>query len=81
VISVDLSTQLGLNNGTAWVGFTASTGGYTESSDILSWTFAPANVPTPITQTLTPSPQPVQTNFVPSARPASQVQISATRSA
>jgi hypothetical protein len=64
VISVDLSTQLSLNNGSAWVGFSGATGGSTENNDILSWTFSPATAPTPITQTLTPNPQPVQTNYV-----------------
>jgi len=64
VVSVDLSTQLGLNNGSAWVGFSGSEGGYYENNDILSWTFTPANAQTTITQTLTPSPQTVQTNYL-----------------
>jgi hypothetical protein len=64
VISVDLTTQLSLNNGTAWVGFTGATGGNTENNDILSWTFAPANVPTMITQTLVSSPQTTDTNYI-----------------
>ncbi|MGO9646412.1 MAG: choice-of-anchor D domain-containing protein [Terriglobales bacterium] len=64
VVNVDLSTQLSLNNGSAWVGFTGSEGGYYEANDILSWTFAPANAPTQITQTLTPSAPNVQTNYV-----------------
>jgi hypothetical protein len=36
----DLST-ITLNNGNAWVGFTASTGGGDNNQDILSWTFTP----------------------------------------
>ncbi|HXM64701.1 MAG TPA: L-type lectin-domain containing protein [Terriglobales bacterium] len=34
-------TTLGLNSGSAWVGFTASTGGGDDNQDILSWTFIP----------------------------------------
>jgi len=64
VVSVDLSSLLSLNNGSAWVGFSGSTGGNTENNDILSWNFAPANAPTQITQNLTPSPQPVDTNYI-----------------
>lgn len=64
VVSVDLSTQLNLSNGNAWVGFTSSTGGYTENSDILSWTFSPANAPTPITLPLVSSPQTTDTNYL-----------------
>jgi hypothetical protein len=62
-VSVDLSTLLNLNQGSAWVGFTGGTGNLAESNDILSWTFSPANVPTTITQGLTPSQQQVQTNY------------------
>src|SRR5579863_3250682 len=64
VVSVDLSTQLTLNNGSAWVGFTGAEGGFYEQNDILSWTFTPATAQTTITQTLTPSPQTVQTNYL-----------------
>ncbi len=38
-VPVNLSTLLSLPNNTAWVGFTAATGGSDEISDILSWTF------------------------------------------
>ncbi len=34
-------TTLGLNSGSAWVGFTAATGGGDDNQDILSWTFIP----------------------------------------
>jgi len=64
VISVNLSTQLSLNNGNAWVGFTGATGGSIESNDILSWTFSPATVPTMITQNLISSPQTTDTNYI-----------------
>ncbi|MBZ5722427.1 MAG: putative Ig domain-containing protein [Acidobacteriia bacterium] len=64
VINTDLSTLLSLNNGTAWVGFTGATGALTENNDILTWTFTPGTAPTPITQTLTPSPTPVDTNYL-----------------
>jgi hypothetical protein len=39
----NLSTLLGLDSGTAYVGFTAATGSDRENSDILSWTFTPTN--------------------------------------
>jgi hypothetical protein len=39
-VMFDLTT-LGLNNGNAWVGFTAATGGGDDNQDILSWTFTP----------------------------------------
>lgn len=67
-ISTDLSTLLNLNgdSGTAWVGFTGSTGGFTETNDILNWNFAPANTPTPIEQILNVPPpnQTAQTNYL-----------------
>jgi len=37
-VAFDMTT-IGLNNGTAYVGFTAGTGGSDEDQDILSWTF------------------------------------------
>jgi len=43
-------TTLGLTSGTAYVGFTAGTGGDTGNQDILSWVFAPQGQ----TQTLQP---------------------------
>ncbi len=64
VISVDLTTQLSLNNGSAWVGFTGATGGSVENNDILSWNFTPADAQTTITQTLTQSPQQTDTNYI-----------------
>lgn len=66
IVNTDLSSLLNLSDGNAWVGFTGSTGGFSENNDILSWTFAPANVPTPIDQDLTTSPpgQTVQTNYL-----------------
>jgi hypothetical protein len=39
VVPVNLSTLLSLNQGQAWVGFTASAGGTHEAHDILSWSF------------------------------------------
>lgn len=33
------------SNGKAWVGFTAATGGYHETHDILSWSFSPVVIP------------------------------------
>lgn len=41
VANIDLSTLLSLDNGTAWVGFTAATGGAMSNHDILSWSYAP----------------------------------------
>jgi Legume lectin domain len=40
-VPVNLSTLLSLTNGTALVGFTASTGGADDNQDIVSWTFTP----------------------------------------
>jgi len=39
-VSVDLSTLLNLDNGKAYVGFTAATGGVTQAHDIYSWSFS-----------------------------------------
>jgi hypothetical protein len=39
-VAFDITT-LGLDNGTAWVGFTGATGAVVENGDILSWTFTP----------------------------------------
>ena len=68
-IPVNLATLLNLNSTdsgqTALVGFTGATGYYLENNDILSWTFTPATVPTPITQTLVANnPNPTDTNYV-----------------
>jgi hypothetical protein len=41
VVALDLSTTLSLNDGKAWVGFTASTGGAGETQNIVSFTFTP----------------------------------------
>ncbi len=40
-LAVNLSSLLGLTDGTAFVGFTGATGGSFENQDILSWTFDP----------------------------------------
>ena len=40
-VSVDLGTLLNLDNGTAFVGFTAATGGLNQNHDIGSWAFVP----------------------------------------
>jgi hypothetical protein len=52
----ELSSFLGLNNGSAWVGFTGATGALVENGDILSWTFSPAQISQTQTQVFT-SPQ------------------------
>src|SRR5579883_2018712 len=39
VVRVRIDSLLSLNNGKAWVGFTGSTGAYTETADILNWYF------------------------------------------
>jgi len=44
-------TTIGLNNGNAWVGFTAATGGGDDNQDILSWTFVPQSQTAVITTT------------------------------
>lgn len=53
-LNVNLSTLLNLGpGGTAFVGFTAGTGGQTDNHDILSWTFVqPQAVPEPATAVL-----------------------------
>ena len=38
-VTLDLSSTLSLENGYAWVGFTAGTGLYYENHDILNWSF------------------------------------------
>ncbi len=42
-LPLNLGTLLALENGTAWVGFTAATGGDFENHDILIWSFRPNN--------------------------------------
>lgn len=46
-----LDEALGLADGQAWIGFTATTGDAGESHDLLSWSFLPA--PSPLTVSLT----------------------------
>ena len=46
-----LEELLGLDDGQAWIGFTATTSDAFENHDLLSWSFAPA--PSPLTVTLT----------------------------
>jgi hypothetical protein len=51
-LNVNLGTLLSLSNGTAWVGFTAGSGGSAESHDILTWSHTSfANVPPTIALT------------------------------
>ncbi|NCG19498.1 MAG: hypothetical protein GWP91_10870, partial [Rhodobacterales bacterium] len=38
-VSVNLDTYLGLTDGHAWVGFTASTGGFSDNNDVLGWSY------------------------------------------
>ncbi len=38
-VAIDIGATLNLSDGTAWVGFTAGTGGLTQSHEVLSWTF------------------------------------------
>jgi uncharacterized repeat protein (TIGR01451 family) len=59
-IEVDLASRLNLDNGTAWVGFTGSTGALIENNDILSWSFTP-HTSTTITQNISPG---VTTAFI-----------------
>jgi len=40
-IAVNLNDLLGLNDGSAFVGFTGATGGSFENQDVLNWTFEP----------------------------------------
>lgn len=51
-VNYDLS-NLGLNGGKAYVGFTAATGGEVENHDILSWTFQSAEQPTTVPEPAT----------------------------
>ncbi len=58
-VSVNLSSLLSLDNGTAWVGFTGATGYYSENNDILNWVFTSYS-----TQTITqPAPANQFTTF------------------
>ena len=50
-VPVNLSALLSLPNNSAWVGFTAATGGSDEISDILSWTFTPQAETVVVSQT------------------------------
>jgi uncharacterized repeat protein (TIGR01451 family) len=54
-VVVNLSTLLSLNNGSAYVGFTAGTGGDDLNQDILSWTFTPQQVQGAPISTSTPA--------------------------
>jgi hypothetical protein len=63
VPGLDLSSFLSLDNGSAWVGFTAGTGAAFEAHDILIWQFGQAGIPVtplgpfPVTVTpVTPTP-------------------------
>jgi hypothetical protein len=47
VSSLQLDNLLSLDDGTAWVGFTAATGADYEAHDILNWSFT--EVPEPVT--------------------------------
>jgi hypothetical protein len=67
-LPVELGTLLTLDNGTAWVGFTSSTGGDFENHDILMWSFRP-NTAAPQIQLANPGVGPfvVPTNILLSA--------------
>jgi uncharacterized repeat protein (TIGR01451 family) len=54
-VPVNLSTLLSLTNGSAYVGFTAGTGGDDLNQDILSWTFTPQQVQGAPINTSTPA--------------------------
>lgn len=47
-VPVDLSTWLALDDGQAWVGFTAGTGGSKENHDILAWSFRSLTPASPV---------------------------------
>jgi len=57
--NLNLATLLSLDNGSAWVGFTAGTGSAYEAHDILAWQMGPAGLPltpgNPVTVTPMPS--------------------------
>ncbi len=48
-LAIDLDSYLGLQDGEAWVGFTASNSPGTETHDLLEWTFSSPNVTPAIT--------------------------------
>ena len=70
VPGLDLANLLRLDNGTAWVGFTAGTGNTYETHDILSWQFGATPIPTvvepfPVTTTpTTPAPTSPMAPFI-----------------
>ena len=47
-IAVDIVARLQLTDGTAWVGFTGATGGYTEVHDIQNWHFQSYDLHAPV---------------------------------
>lgn len=68
VVPINLASQLSLSGGNAFVGFTGGTGGLTQNSDILNWTFTPSGASTTIAQNLNPTAatgcaQPPCTNY------------------
>ena len=48
--TLDISTLLSLDNGSAWVGFTAGTGTAWQAQDIQDWSFS--EIPEPTTLSL-----------------------------
>jgi len=56
--NLNLSTLLSLDNGSAWVGFTAGTGAAYEAHDILAWQMGPAGLPLTPGNPITVTPMP-----------------------
>jgi Legume lectin domain len=85
--AINLAEKINLDNGKAWVGFTAATGGDCENHDLLSWFFnettsASASAAQPGKQTLaTSAPEPTQAApvFASASAPAPVAALAADR--
>jgi hypothetical protein len=63
-VSIDLGTLFNLDSGTAWVGFTSSTGGDFENHDLLMWSFRPTPPPVRIEHLIAENGGSVELQFV-----------------
>ena len=78
IYAINIPATIG--NSTAWVGFTAATGGLTATQDILTWTYTPMSVPPssltwPATQLLPTFAAPVATVDAMDLRSATNQQL------
>jgi hypothetical protein len=71
-VAVDLAEAVALDNGRAWVGFTAATGADFYNQDVIRWSFNSSNdtIQSPARATPSPSPPLQPVNPPPSSPPA-----------